>query len=160
MKTKNHSNRAGFSILEMALSLAIMAVLSLVGVGSAVNRMPAYRLDRTIQQMSGEVLAARSLAAAINEDVTILFDDSGHYRIWADHNGDERMGAEEVESRQLDYPKEIDVFGYPAKLTFRPTGRFSDDMSFAYVSASSTHGYKHFYIFPSGQISWPQTTTN
>ena len=151
---KRLGSRAGFSLTEMSLALAVMVIMAVMVVGSAVNRLPGYRLDESIRQLSGDLMLARSMAAAINERVTVFIDDGGAYRIWADRNGNGTMEAREVEHRLLEYRREVEVYSHPQTLTFRPTGRLADDLSFVYIAAQSKAGYEHFFMLHSGQILW------
>jgi prepilin-type N-terminal cleavage/methylation domain-containing protein len=144
----------GFTLVELMVAVAIIAVITLSAAASIIRRMPDIRLTRAVDQVSTDLRLARMRAASLNAPVQISFNnDADTYTVWADKNRNQSKDAGEVETFSLDVAPNQNMWAYPTTGTFQPDGTFETASSYAYIAvASPDAGYKYVYVFPSGQV--------
>jgi prepilin-type N-terminal cleavage/methylation domain-containing protein len=73
-KTLTHARpQAGFSLVEMLVVVAIVAIMSAVAVPAIARYIRNYKIRGATQQVAGEIGAARSKAIARNTNLGVLF---------------------------------------------------------------------------------------
>lgn len=58
----------GFTLLELAIVIAIMAILAALGVGSMREQLPRYRLVQTSKQFKSDMMQLRQIAVQNNRE--------------------------------------------------------------------------------------------
>lgn len=146
--------RSGFTLTELMIAVAIIAVMTLGVSASIIRRMPDIKLTRAVNQVSTDLRLARMRAASLNAPVEVSFDNAAStYTVWADANRNGTEDAGEVEKFELDVDPDQLLSASPQTGTFQPDGTFESANAYAYISiASPDAGYKFIYILPSGQV--------
>lgn len=103
MRILPRASRAGFSLVEMAITVAIIGILSVLGVALMEDTVPGWRTRRAAIQFAEHVNTARMMAIAESVQMRIVLDaydtdmdaygglnSVGAYRI---QKGDESVGS-------------------------------------------------------------------
>ncbi|MEI6705007.1 MAG: GspH/FimT family pseudopilin [Deltaproteobacteria bacterium] len=72
------NNKRGFSLLEMMIVVALIAILSAVAVISIKSNMPQYYLSGAARQVLTDLMLARSKAVSNNTATTVNFSSTGY----------------------------------------------------------------------------------
>jgi type IV fimbrial biogenesis protein FimT len=83
----------GFTLVELLIGLAVIAVLMAVAVPNVLSQMPRYRLNGATRQVMGELMAARMKAINENGTVKVFFQDTQRYTICAVPNSASALNA-------------------------------------------------------------------
>jgi prepilin-type N-terminal cleavage/methylation domain-containing protein len=67
-------NQLGFTLNELMIVVAIIAILGTISVPTFLNTMPRYRLRKTARDLCSEMRKARMTAVKQNRNVSIAFD--------------------------------------------------------------------------------------
>lgn len=94
--TPRRSPQAGFSLVELAVSLTVILIISAVAIPVIVRTLRVYQLNSTASQLSGMLKFTRFEAIRKNSNVRCQIVQSGSdWLVWADSNGNGvRDGAE------------------------------------------------------------------
>ncbi|MCI5125053.1 MAG: prepilin-type N-terminal cleavage/methylation domain-containing protein [Candidatus Electrothrix sp. AR5] len=76
IKNKKISNSKGFTFAELMVVIAVIGVLSAVGIPSFMRGMPERRLKNATRNLYADLQKARLLAVKENRDITVRFFDS------------------------------------------------------------------------------------
>jgi type IV fimbrial biogenesis protein FimT len=126
-------NEPGFSLQELMVVIAIIAIISAIAIPGIIGWLPKYRLGSAAREILSAVEHARLTAVKQNASVGLLFSTGNDtYRLWIDNgagggaaddtleNGTELM----VKSGQI--PAGVDmttaVFGAASRLRFNGMG--------------------------------------
>ncbi len=74
MRLKPRASRAGFSLIEMAITVAVIGVLSVLGVAIMQDAVPGWRTRRAALEFAEHVNGARMRAVAESVQVRIILD--------------------------------------------------------------------------------------
>ena len=122
----------GFSVVELLVSIAIIALIAAVAVPNFINWLPDYRLREATRDLFSNFQKAKLTAVKRNVNTAVCFHSSG-YLMFVDSDIDfEKDGAEESIT-QVDWKDYKNVSVNPAAITFdsssgqpciafRPTG--------------------------------------
>jgi|LGVE01.1.fsa_nt_gb type IV fimbrial biogenesis protein FimT len=81
------NTKSGFTLIEMMIVIAIMAVFAGIATPNFLSYMPKYRLNGAARQVMGDLMAARMNAVSQNNEFRIFFLANGHeYMILDDDN--------------------------------------------------------------------------
>ena len=94
-------NNSGFTLIELAVVIAIVGVLAGIAVPSFVGWLPKYRLRSSADDIQALVQNARLRAVKENANVAVLFDPDndgldGDYIAFVDENSDWNKDAGEA----------------------------------------------------------------
>ena len=85
--TPRRSPQTGFSLVELAVSLAIILVISAAAIPIIVHTLKIYQLNSTASQLSGLLKFTRFEAIRQNRRVSLQIVQQGaNWQIWADSN--------------------------------------------------------------------------
>lgn len=69
--------RRGYTLIELAITVAIVAILGAVGVGTLRGHLPRFRLVDAGKTLRGDLMTARNMALSTNRQVRVLLTGSG-----------------------------------------------------------------------------------
>ncbi|GAN31670.1 MAG: type II secretion system protein GspH [Candidatus Brocadia sp. AMX2] len=79
-------NQKGFSLIEMVIAVAIIAILTGIAVPVYVSMKPSLWLSGATRQIMGDLMWARMQAISQNNEFRIIYDNNHRYRILDDDN--------------------------------------------------------------------------
>ena len=104
-------NKNGFTFVEIAVGLAIFAIISAIALPSFLSWIPRYRLQTSVRQIYDDMNMAKSRAVRTNSVAVAKFDiNNDKYTIFLDTspaNWALDGGEEEISSGDL--PNDVDV---------------------------------------------------
>jgi len=83
-----HNKQSGFTLIEMMIVIAIMAIFVGIAVPNFLSYMPKHRLNGAARQVMGDLMAARMKAVSLNHRVKVFFYSNHQYKICDDANND------------------------------------------------------------------------
>ena len=94
-------NNRGFTVAELAMTLAIIAILASLAIPSATNWLPNYRLRKALTDLRNNFQYARLAAVKSNCNCTITFNQAVggityDYVIFIDNDNDATFDAAET----------------------------------------------------------------
>ena len=128
-------NNSGFTLIELAVIIAIVGVLAGIAVPSFVGWLPKYRLSSSADDIQALVQNARLRAVKENAHVAVLFDPDndgldGDYLVFVDQNSNWNMDSGEtmVARGEVSSDIQVTVNGYAnPRFSFNSRGFCSDD---------------------------------
>jgi len=97
----------GFTLVEMMIVIAVMAILAAIAAPSYQTFMAQRRLGGAARQIMSDLMSARMKAVSMNQMVKVSLPDNHHYEIWNDANGDgtvaDNEGDDIARDIQTDY---------------------------------------------------------
>jgi len=89
MQVRPRNNQAGFSMVELAVSLVIVVILSAIAIPTMMNLFRAYQLNGVADRVSYLLNVARSEAASKNTQVSFWLQANGpnNWVVGVDSNG-------------------------------------------------------------------------
>lgn len=79
-------NQKGFSLIEMVIAVAIIAILTGIAVPVYVSMKPSLWLSGATRQIMSDLMWARMQAISQNNEFRIIYDNNHRYRILDDDN--------------------------------------------------------------------------
>lgn len=109
---------AGFSLIEILIVVALIAVLAGTAAPIVAEGVRQYAINSAGQQVASTIRAARFQAVARNQELRVRFNypAAGQYQVVLNSNGTTPVGEVQL------LPSGIS-FGMPTDLQFRTTGR-------------------------------------
>ena len=109
-------NNSGFTLIELAVIIAIVGVLAGIAVPSFVGWLPKYRLSSSADDIQSLVQNARLRAVKENAHVAVLFDPDNDgldvdYLAFVDNNSNWNMDAGEALVARGEVASGIRIFG-------------------------------------------------
>jgi len=94
---------SGFTLIELIVIIAIVAVFAGIAVPNFLSYMPKSRLNGAARQVMGDLMAARMKAVKLNHRVKVFFYSNHQYKICddADNNGTVADGEGDVQLRDI-----------------------------------------------------------
>ncbi len=110
---------SGFTLIELMVAIAIMAILSAIAIPSYFKWLPRHRVGTAARAVMSTLEFARINAIKTNADVTVIFD-------WANERLTVESGATTLRTRQMPGDVDLQFDTLPASVTFNGHG-FSDE---------------------------------
>ena len=145
---------AGFTLLEIMIVVAIMALVALMAGPSVLNRVPYYRLDSAVSSVLAELRAARMAALSEDRRVEVALDSPNRLLVvQIDRNENDAYEVDEIVTLHIGESDKISVSAAVTNGTFTPRGDFECDEGFWKITVDSEGaGQKYVYVFRSGKV--------
>lgn len=148
------NRRQGFTVVELLVVCAILAIVGFAAVINVVARAPYFRMDSARLQVISDLRAARQAAVTRAVPVYVTFAASAKtYKIWVDGDNDGTVGAGEETTKTLaDYPSM--TMTVPVSTgSFSALGSWSCSSGLGLVKLTMNPvGSQNIYITPSGEV--------
>ena len=97
------NKQSGFTLIELIVIIAIVAVFAAIAVPNFLSYMPKHRLNGAARQVMGDLMAARMKAVKLNHRVKVFFYSNHQYKICddANNNGTVVDGEGDVQLRDI-----------------------------------------------------------
>jgi len=117
--------RAGFTLIEIMVTVIILSIVGAVSVTSAVNILPGMRMDRASSRLAFQLQLARSEAIARNQNIFITLDSVNNtLTVWSDENRDGERDEGEVSVVILEDPTQVQISTDLTQGLFNAYGQF------------------------------------
>ena len=145
------SNHHGFTIMELAIGMAVVGILAAVALPNIQPLMMKYRLNGATRQVMSDLMAARMKAVSQHRKFKVFFTDSQEYKICDDANGDNAVdnceGSAHIQDLQMNYSGvSVSATNDPI---FNATGTASGNST---ITLTNANGTKTISVFITGQV--------
>ena len=144
-------SQRGFSLIEMIVALAIIAVLAGVAIPVYVGMKPSMWLSGATRQIMGDLMWARMQAISQNNDFKVFFlADNHRYTILDDNDNDGNIdGGESTITKDI-HDEYSDVnFSATNDPIFHPRGNVSNTST---ITITNSSGIKTVKIVSTGRV--------
>jgi type IV fimbrial biogenesis protein FimT len=153
------SDSKGFTLVEMMIVIAVMAILASMAAPNFQTFMTQRRLNGAARQVMTDLMAARMKAVSLNQRVKVSFESNHEYEIWNDADGNDAVADNEGDDIERDlHPDYHDVtFTVPITPTnpvFQPRGTVSPYRTITLTNAS---GSKYVKVASTGRVKIDDT---
>lgn len=140
----------GFSLIELIVVVAILAVIAGVTIPVYTGMKPSIRLSGATSQVMGDLMWARMQAVSQNNEYKIFFLDDRRYQILDDDNGNGNIDSDESTITKDIQEKYYDVtYTSTANPIFHPRGNAAPAAS---ITLMNSHGTKTVTIAITGRV--------
>lgn len=145
---------SGFTLLEIMIVVAIVALVALMAGPSVIKRVPYYRLNSAVSSVLAELRAAKMAALSEDRQVEVSLDAPGRLLfVQIDRNENDVYEADEIVSLKIGESDKISVSAAVTNGTFTPRGDFECDEGFWKITVDSQGaGHTYVYVFRSGKV--------
>jgi prepilin-type N-terminal cleavage/methylation domain-containing protein len=143
------AGRGGFSLTELLIVAALVAIIALVALPNLLGRMPADRVEQAQWELLTDLRRARTDAIGRSAWVTVTFDAEGRQYTVDTLNPD---GSTQSRSERITAGG-VSLRVTRTRCTFGPTGLLSDSshVLIAWVS-HPRGGSRYVIVLPSGLV--------
>ena len=148
--------KAGFTLVELMIVIAIMAILAGIAAPNFQTYMAQRRLNGAARQVMTDLMAARMKAVSLNQKVKVSFTSDHEYEIWNDADGNGTLADNEGDDVERDiHPDYHDVtfFNVSANPFFQPRGTAVGST----ITLTNSSGSKYVKVALTGRIKIDDT---
>jgi len=149
--------KAGFTLIELMIVIAIMAILAGIAAPNFQTYMTQRRLNGAARQVMTDLMAARMKAVSLNQKVKVSFGSNHTYQIWNDADCNRTVADNEGEDIERDiHPDYHDVtFSASANPVFQTRGTAT--ISTITLTLTSSSESKDVKVYLTGRIKIDDT---
>jgi type IV fimbrial biogenesis protein FimT len=116
------SQAAGFTLVELMVTVAVIALVSSVTAVNVIREIPRYRLTNAASQLAWTCRGLRMRAISQHHAVTVTFTSDHVYTVWTDSNDNETSDSGEVQTVDIHVNSPGVQLASTANPTFNATG--------------------------------------
>lgn len=153
---KKNTDSKGFTLIEMMIVIAIMAILSAIAAPNLQTYMAQRRLNGAARQVMTDLMEARMKAVNLNQKVKVSFGSVGHtYQTWNDADDNGTVADDEGDDIERDlHPDYHDVtFSASANPFFQPRGTAVGST----ITLTNSSGSKYVKVALTGRVKIDDT---
>ncbi len=145
-------DKRGFTLLEMMIVVALMAIVAAIAVPNVVSEMPRYRLNGAARQVMSELVAARMQAVSQNNQFKIDYLNNHSFTILDDDDSDGTAdGGEAVTTKDIQTEYSDVAFAFSStSLTLYTAGTVS---TAATITLTNGSGSRTVTVTTAGRVS-------
>lgn len=146
-----YNKQSGFTLIELIIIIAILAIFAGIAVPNFLSYMPKHRLNGAARQVMGDLMGARMKSVKLNHRAKIFFYSNHQYKICddADNNGTVADGEGDVQIKDIQSEYSNVTFSATANPIFYPRGTASGSTITLTNSAGST---KDVHVHITGRV--------
>ena len=148
-RVQKRSWAAGFTMMELLVTLAVVGVISVVASMNMSRQTPLYRLNSATKQMAWNLRALRMQAIKQHHTVTITFTNNHVYTIWTDTNDNTQVDEGEVQTIDINSKYKNFTFTSTNNPVFNTTGTVTNSAS---ITLTNSKNSKTISMNASGNI--------
>ncbi|MBL7195155.1 MAG: GspH/FimT family pseudopilin [Desulfobacterales bacterium] len=155
------NKQSGFTLIELIVIIAIVAVFAAIAVPNFLSYMPKHRLNGAARQVMGDLMAARMKAVSQNRRVKVFFynDPVNQYKICddANNNGTVADGEGDVQLKDIQDEYHDVTLTKSADPVFQPRGTVSPTTKITLSSTSDSSLIKYVKVAITGRVKIDDT---
>ncbi len=151
--TRFRKTTRGFTLIELMVVIALIAILTAIAIPSYQTFMVRSRLKGAARQVMSDLMNARMMAVSLNQNVKVHIEGDGHtYQIWSDANNDGTVASNEGVNISKDLHQDYhDVaLSKTNDPIFNPRGAASQ---FGTVTVTNSAGSRNITVAMSGRVA-------
>jgi type II secretion system protein H len=121
-RTQLVSQRAGFTLVELMLTIVIIGIGARVASVNMIREVPRYRLTSAATQLAWTFRALRMRAISQHHPVTVTFTNDHVYTVWTDRNDNGISDSDEVQTTDISGAYRGVQLASTTNPIFNPTG--------------------------------------
>jgi len=149
MLIKIHKKK-GFTLLELIIVIAIIAILSAIGAPTFSSYMATRRLNGAARQVQSDLFAARMRAISDNKLVAVSFINNNQYTIFFDNNNNGSIDSGETIVTKSIHPTYHDVT-ISAVSSYQPKFYSKGTSNNGRITFTGSTGTKEIVVNPVGR---------
>jgi len=140
----------GFTLVEMMIVIAVMAILAAIAAPSYQTFMAQRRLSGAARQIMSDLMSTRMKAVSMNQMVKVSLPDNHQYEIWNDANGDGTVADNEGDDIARDIQTDYHDVTYSS--TANPLFYTRGTANGATITVSNSAGSKDISLAITGRV--------
>lgn len=116
------THAAGFTLLELLVTMAVIATVSSVAAMNVIREIPRYRLSNAASQLAWTFRGLRMRAISQHHAVTVTFTNAHGYTVWTDRNDNGMSDSGEEQAVDINETSPGVQLASTAHPTFTTTG--------------------------------------
>lgn len=149
---KKNADSKGFTLVEMMIVIAVMAILAAIAAPNFQTYMTQRRLNGAARQVMTDLMAARMKAVSLNQKVKVSFGSNHTYQIWNDADGNGTVDDNEGDDIERDiHPDYHDVTFSAAAPIFLPRGTVFPGSN-CKITLTNSSGSKDVRVASTGRV--------